>query len=317
MLVLARGERFNANFFYNSGVDIDNSFFIKEGGERTLLVSKMNQDYAEERFKGGEVAVFRKDPFTELERICRGRKIEMDFRGISARLYKEMCGFSKPQDVSEALSASRMKKSPGELLLMRQAARASKSLLEAGKDSFGKTEMEFASGLYIKTASKGFRPAFRPIVSSGKNTAFPHYEPGPEKISGTCLVDYGVSSQHYCADITRVFFQKPDPKKERIYRKLQHILEQLVERIPEFETGGALALHAEKLYRREGLPLPPHTIGHGIGLEVHELPSLSRKSGDPLEGATFTLEPSVYYPGEFGLRYEEVIHYNGKRAVIL
>lgn len=316
MLLLARGDRFNANFFYHSGVDIDNSFFLKDGDERTLLVSRMNSDYAEEKFKG-EIIPFTKDPLKELEKLCRGKKIEMDFRGISAHFYKKISEFSKPADISEQLSRARIRKSPGELLLIKQAARASKALVETGRHAFGKTEMEFASELYSKTDSKGFRPAFKPIVSSGRNTSFPHYEPDSDKISGMCLVDYGVSSQHYCADITRVFFQKSDPKKEKIYRKLQQILEELVERMPEFNTGGELAAYAEKLYRKEGLVFPPHSIGHGIGLEVHEMPSLSKLSKDPLEGATFALEPSVYYSGQFGLRYEEVVYFNGKRAQIL
>ncbi|MDD2655605.1 MAG: Xaa-Pro peptidase family protein, partial [Candidatus ainarchaeum sp.] len=307
MLLLARGDRFNANFFYHSGVDIDNSFFLKDGGDRILLVPRMNADYAKEKFQG-DVKVYTKDPLKEMEKLCRGRKLEMDFRSISAHFYKKISSFSRPADVSEQLSRARIKKSPGELLLIKQAVRASKSLVEAGRHAFGKTEMEFASELYTKTSSKGFRPAFKPIVSSGKNTSFPHYDPNSDKISGMCLVDYGVSSRRYCADITRVFFQKSDPKKEKIYRKLQHILEQLVEHMPEFNTGGELAAYAEKLYRKEGLVFPPHSIGHGIGLEVHEMPSLSKLSKDPLEGATFALEPSVYYSGQFGLRYEEVVY---------
>lgn len=316
MLVLARGERFNANFFYHSGVDIDNSFFIKEGEERILLVSRMNKEYAEEKFIG-KVIAYEKDPLREIEKLSRGKKLEMDFRGISAYFFQKISSFAKPMDVSEELAKARMRKSAGELLLMKQAARAARQIIEAGRDSFGKTEQQLASRLYAETYGEGLRPAFRPIVASGKNSSFPHSEPTSGKISGMCVVDFGVSVRHYYSDITRVFFEKKDAKKEKIYSQLKHILEQLVDRIPDCRTGGELSLLAEKLYRKERLPLPPHSIGHGIGLEVHELPSLRKDSRDSLEGATFTLEPSAYFPGEFGLRYEEMIHFDGNKARIL
>ena len=316
MLVLARGERFNANFFYNSGVDMDNSFFIRDGDERKLMVSKMNKDYAEEKFIG-EVISFEKDPLKEIEKMSRGKKLEMDFRGISAFFFNKISAFAKPMDVSEDLAKARMRKSAGELLFMRQAARAGKGIIDMGKDYFGKSEQQLSSKLYSETYKEGLRPAFRPIVATGKNSSFPHSEPTDEKISGLCLVDYGVASHHYYSDLTRVFFEKRDAKREKIYSQLKHIVEQIVDEIPNLSLGSDIALLSEKLYRKEHLPYPPHSIGHGIGLEVHELPSLSKTSKDKLEGATFTLEPSVYYSGEFGLRYEEVIHYNGKKAQIL
>ncbi len=316
MLLLHRGERYNANFYYHAGMDLDNSFLLKDSGRPILLVSKMNQAYAEEKFKG-EVIAYTKDPLKQIEKLARGKKIEMDFHGISASLYQRLSSFSKPKDVSDQLARLRMKKSPGELLLIRRATRISKDLLELAKGAFGRTEQEFSSTLYLKTYSWGLRPSFRPIVSTGANTAFPHSEPTTEKISGFCLVDYGVSANRYYADLTRVFFEKKDRKKEKIYSQLKRIVHQLVDEIPDFPTGGDLARRAEKLYRKERLPFPPHSIGHGIGLQVHELPSLSKTSKDRLEGATFTLEPAVYFPGEFGLRYEEMIHFDGKKAKII
>ena len=84
-----------------------------------------------------------------------------------------------------------------------------------------------------------------------------------------------------------------------------------------FQTGGELAKFARILYKKEGLTHPPHSIGHGIGLEVHEKPSLSISSKDKLEGATFAIEPSVYFTGKYGLRYENVVHFDGKKARVL
>jgi Xaa-Pro dipeptidase len=316
MLLLYRGERFNANFYYHAGLDIDHSFFLLEEGKRILLTSRMNKEYAEKKFKGNVIA-YSKDPLKHIENLTKGKRLDLDFRGISAHLFARIYQFKKPRDVSDGLSRARMKKSPGELLLLKQAAKASKKILSIAENYFGKTEQALASAIYMETYSKGLRPSFRPIVATGANSAFPHYEPANERIKGLCLVDYGAAVRRYQSDLTRVFFQKKDPRKERMYAKLKHIIQLITDELPNLRTGGDLARYSQKLYKKENLPFPPHSIGHGIGLEVHELPSLSSKSKDLLEGTTFTLEPSVYFPGKFGLRCEEMVHFNGKRARIL
>jgi Xaa-Pro aminopeptidase len=73
-----------------------------------------------------------------------------------------------------------------------------------------------------------------------------------------------------------------------------------------------------KAFRKMGLPQMPHSIGHGVGLEVHEYPRLRKGSKDLIRGTVFTLEPAVYFKNRFGLRYERGIFVNksGKAEVI-
>ena len=86
--------------------------------------------------------------------------------------------------------------------------------------------------------------------------------------------------------------------------------------MPKLKTGKDLAVLSKKLYKKHKLPSLVHSIGHGIGLQVHECPRLGMKSKDRLKGTVMALEPAVYYE-EFGIRYEENVYFDGKRARVL
>ena len=119
----------------------------------------------------------------------------------------------------------------------------------------------------------------------------------------------------YNSDITRCFLLSREQGKT--YNKLKRISASIIDQLPNLETGGELAKLTRALYKKEGLVHPPHSIGHGIGLEVHEKPSFFLKSKDSLVGATFAIEPSVYFKGEYGLRHENVVYFDGKKATVL
>ena len=317
MLLLYQGNSFNANFFRSTGVEIDNSFYLEDKDTRTLLVSKMNESYAEEHFEG-EVIPYRKNPVKQLEKLIRKKKVEADLRSLPASLYVSLSSFCKLEDASQKLLKERMRKTPYEAKLIKKAASECKDLIHhAGLGSFGKKESDIASELLSKTYSKKLTPAFPPIIAGGENSAYPHSSPEPERVHGICLVDYGVKYGHYCSDLTRVFFEDRNKEAREIYEFLKGVVGQLVEGLPDFKNAKELATAAEKLFVDAKIPLPPHSFGHGIGLEVHELPTISKNSKDTLENTVFALEPSVYLPGKYGLRYEEVIHFDGKKGHIL
>jgi Xaa-Pro aminopeptidase len=71
-----------------------------------------------------------------------------------------------------------------------------------------------------------------------------------------------------------------------------------------------------KLNRKYKLPAPVHSLGHGIGLDVHEYPRFGKKYDDEIVKTAFTVEPAAYF-GSFGVRYEETLFHNGKRIVVL
>ena len=314
--LLYRGEKFNANFFYQSGVDIDHSFLLANRERRVLLTPEMNREYAESMFNG-EVIPYSKKPLESISKLLKkSEPLGLDFRSIPTAFYTRISkAYKKTKDISEELAEERSLKGKKEVSIIKKATKLSRTMIEAAGECPEPTEKETAQELIISTYSAGAEPAFKPIVSSGIRTAYPHSTPTKAKISGPLLIDYGTREYRYNSDVTRCFFLSREQSK--IYNKLKWVSASILDHLPNLETGADLAKLAKALYKKEGLEHPPHSIGHGIGLEVHEKPSFSLKSKDSLAGATFAIEPSVYFSGKYGLRYENTIYFNGKKATVL
>ena len=165
--------------------------------------------------------------------------------------------------------------------------------------------------------------AFDTIVAFGENAAMPHAVPSERALrEGDCvLMDFGAKYKGYCSDFTRtVHCGKPSQKFCEAY---QTVLTAQRNVIAYLEKGGRSAFEADKI-ARETIDRSPfrgaftHTLGHGVGIEIHEAPWLSRRSKDVLcDNEVFTIEPGVYLEGEFGVRIESLVMIeNGKLTVI-
>jgi Xaa-Pro aminopeptidase len=312
-LLLYRNEHFNANFYHHSGVDIDHSFFILEGGKQTLLVPRMNSRAAKVQFRGKVVAY--EDPLHELKKLLKGKRVGVDGASIGFALAERLRKFCQPENVSEHLMMRRLVKTEDEVSKIRKAVEITKDILHSLDIRKGRTEAEIKRQLLVETLDRGLDPAFKPIVAADRNSSYPHYKTGKAKIEEMVLVDFGVRYESYSADVTRCFFLGGG-KKKVVYTQLKGIFDRITERLPEFENGSELARYTASLFRKEGLPELPHSIGHGIGLEVHEFPRMGLKSGDRLAGAAFAIEPSAYFE-DFGCRYEDDVYFDGKKAIVL
>ncbi|MFH0884478.1 MAG: M24 family metallopeptidase [Candidatus Micrarchaeota archaeon] len=314
MLLLYRGEVFNANFFHKSGVDIDHSFLLDTGARKTLLVSGMNEAFARSRFKG-RVRVYR-DAVKDLSRLIKGRVVEFDASSMSCRMASQIRKSCRMKDVSQELLKARSKKSPEEASLVSRAVRETKEIFESLDWKSARTEQDLHRQLLLMTFERGHEPAFEPIVSSGLGTSYPHYLAQKRKLGPLVIVDYGVRFGHYCADVTRCFIRDNDKKKKEQYERLQDICYFIADALPGLDKGKDVAKLAEELVAKAGFPKMPHAIGHGVGLDIHEFPRLGPKSDDSLAGATIAIEPSFYLK-KYGMRFEETIWFDGKRARIL
>ena len=152
--------------------------------------------------------------------------------------------------------------------------------------------------------------AFRSIVATGENGADPHAVPGATKLeAGQCVVmDFGAKLRGYCSDMTRmVFLGEPDAKKADAYRVLRHANETVEAALVPDMTGKEAHELAERLLAEGGYAgKMGHGLGHGVGIEVHELPLLNARYDTPLApGNVVTVEPGIYLPGEFGMRLED------------
>ncbi len=187
----------------------------------------------------------------------------------------------------------------------------------------GMTELQVAKDLELIIKKSDADISFPTIVAFGENAAVPHHHPGEKKLGkrDLILIDFGVQYQNYCSDMTRTFFIGVSTnEQEKAYNSVKVSQEKAAEFIQEklkmnekINAKDVDAISREFLINEDFSPIP-HSLGHGIGLEVHESPSLSPGSLDILdEGMVFSLEPGVYLPGEFGIRIEDLFTIqNGK-----
>lgn len=315
MLLLYRGEEFDPNFYYHSGVDIDHSFLLLDGRKKALLTSSMNYALARSSFRGRVVAF--RDPLKSISKIAGRKALSVDKSSLSARMAERLRKLGRLKDASAELIARRAVKRPDEVSLVRKAARKTREIFHSLDFGKARTELDLKKQLLLATLEEGLEPAFEPIVATGSSTAFPHYRAGKRRLGSLVLVDYGVRCGHYCSDLSRCFILDGDRKRKAEYEKLEGVCHGIIDRLPELEKGKDVAKLSEKLLEKAGFPKLIHAIGHGVGLEIHESPHLGLKSEDKLAKTVLAIEPAFYYPGRYGMRYEETVWFDGKKARIL
>lgn len=320
--MLYSGEEFDANFYYYTGLDISNAIYLKDGKENEyLIIHKMDEQRCN-GFKGSIITS--KDPVREAVKICKRRCVKVD-KSLPYGVYRIISATSRIIDSTDEIRKVRIKKKKKEVKCIRKAVAETKSILnkvikyEELNKIFNKTEIGIAASLNANTYAKSdqveIEPAFKPIVAGKNTSAIPHHEPTKRRINDMMLIDYGVKYKKYVSDITRCFFVKNN-KEAKMYEKIKEIAYEIVDRIPEIETAKELCKIAKDIFKRKRIRHPPHLIGHGIGLEVHERPFLSEKSDDNLLGSTIAIEPA-YYSKTYGVRYEIDVHVDKDKVRIL
>ncbi len=314
MLLLYNGGHLDSNFYYHSGCEVDHCFLLINGKKRTLFVPKMNESLARASFRGKVVAY--EDALKSLASHIRNKTVLADFRSLNALMAKKISRLCRLKDHSEGLAAMRRVKRKDEVAKIAKAAKCTHQIMDSLDFSKAQTELGLKKQMLMATLELGLEPAFEPIVSTDKNTAYPHSVPTNKKLGALVMVDYGVKYQHYCSDITRCFIRDGDSRKHAEYEKLQYVCHSLVDSLRELERGSEVAKACERLMERAHFPKMIHAPGHGVGLDIHELPSLRLKSICPLAGAAMAIEPAFYLKN-YGMRYEETVYFDGKKARIL
>lgn len=218
--------------------------------------------------------------------------------------------FAKSDDV---LAKSRLIKDDREIEHLRKAAQLADFAIEVGCGEIaeGKSELEIVQAVEQAVKQKGAeKMSFETIIISGKKTASPHGTPGDKKIEkgDFILFDLGVVYKGYCSDITRtVSYGEPTEAKLKIYETVKNAQQAAIDAVRPGALAKEIDLAARAIIEEAGYgELFPHRIGHGLGISVHEYPSLTEHNEMPLEeGMVFTIEPGIYDPEITGVRIED------------
>jgi Xaa-Pro aminopeptidase len=219
----------------------------------------------------------------------------------------------------------RLQKDEKELQAIQKACdltdKAFQNVLSYIKEGVTEQQLAFEIEFFIKENDGDL--AFPSIVAFGKNAAVPHHETSQKKLSKTdhfVLFDIGAKVDNYCADLSRtVFLGKAGATMKKIYEttlssQLLAIEKMNSKNIKISEIDNA----AQEVIQKKEFERIPHALGHGVGIDVHELPVIARRNDNVLQkGAVITVEPGIYVPNLGGVRIEDTIYYDGEKPHLL
>ncbi len=233
---------------------------------------------------------------------------------MTVSTYKKLCNDFETE-VTDIIESSRILKSDDEVKSIKKAIEIAESSL-LNTDISG-TENKVAAELeYNMRIKESMKPAFETIVASGIRSSLPHATVSSHNLEKPVVVDWGAVWNNYCSDTTRTIIES-----EKHTEIFEIVLEAQKKAIKVIKPG-IKASYVDKVARdiigEYGYADSfIHSTGHGLGLEVHEKPSISKNDQSKLQkGMVITVEPGIYIKGEFGVRIEDVIHVKNRSTVL-
>ena len=311
-----------ANLTYFIGFQGPVALLVPTNGECTLYVEGKNYEQAKAEGKGFNVEKVKSDEnlMDKVAQLAKDSKIKQltvdaigvpDWQLLTRRLDREIV-----LEVNNApIEALRRVKDAQELELMRKAGEITSAGMKAASEAIrpGIREFEIAAEIEYTMRKLGSGPtAFETIVASGPSSAFPHGGCSDRILreGDFVMVDIGATYKYYCSDMTRTFVAgKPSAKQQIIWEVVKDAQESASKIIRESVPIADVDIAARQVIEAAGFGYDfVHRLGHGVGLEVHEPPSLNQLTKDVLlAGNVITIEPGIYLPGFGGVRIEDTV----------
>lgn len=297
------------DIYYLVGIELSTGILLVDKKQAALFVDGRYQEVAQSL----PIPSF---SLEDLEKIMKHYSVigfdeaKNTFREI--RLLKEK-GFSfLPLD--SFVNKLRMQKSREEL----QAIKKSAAILQEGfqyllghlREGMAELDLEEIFVDFLKT--KKATTAFKPIIAFGENSAKPHHRSSTKRLQygDVVLLDMGASYEHYHSDMTRCFgFGRVHDAVEKIYSLVYEAKKRAITSIAIGKKAMEIDAVAREYLDEQGFgEFFIHSLGHGIGLETHEIPYLRKKNEDVIEeNCVITIEPGLYFAKKFGIRIEDMI----------
>jgi Xaa-Pro aminopeptidase len=300
-------------YYTGSRMTGDAAFLLVDSKSKPSLLVSCLSNYARD-LRTAKVRFF--SEFKDIVKSLEGYKsLGFDEKDMNAELFMRLKKLGiKLKPFGSRIKIPRMVKDDWEMRQIRKAVNITENLFQ-GVRLVGRTESEASAWVSKRVVGLGVENAFPPIIASGRNSAFIHYLPGKRKIKARDLVimDIGVRFNGYCSDMTRTFCHKPNKKQKKVYGDALKIQDQVIDNARAGVRFDVLESFSKKLYEKLGYK-KMHSIGHGIGLSVHERPV----SKDTIqEGMVFTVEPGIYIKNWGGCRVEDIVYIKNNRARLL
>jgi Xaa-Pro aminopeptidase len=310
------------NFFNFSKEERDAYFFVTKKQNYLITSALYAQSFKNKRldFKLAEISTKTrsKDILEDIKKKNKIKVLAIEEEDLKVREYKNLKKvFTKT--VEFKLEDFRTNKTKEEVDLISKACQIGDKVFNevVKKIKVGITEKEIAKEIKLLAIRYGADDiSFASTVAFNNNSAVPHHQGGDTKLAEgqIILLDFGMKVNGYSSDMTRtIFLGKPNSKQKKIYETVLGSQTEAENFIKENLVKGKMpaVLEVDKIARQfiieAGYKSIPHSLGHGIGLEVHEHPHIGPGSKDKLEeGMVFSIEPGIYIPELGGVRIEDL-----------
>lgn len=311
------------NFTYLTG--LKNLSFallaVPQKGLPLLFLTSLDQEKTAKTVKS---LLIKKPWETFIKKYLKPKSLAYNSQNLtlySYKRFKKIFPSSKFRDFSLFLQQLRAEKTEKELFYLKKAAQltdqAFQQIIKGLKNKKFKKENDLRFFLEKFAFDYNTALSFPPIIASAKNTRNPHHQPSNCRLrKGFLLIDFGLSYHHYCMDMTRMLYLGMPTKKElKIYNYLLNIQNSLIKNLKLNQLAGETDQQARKALGKYSSYFL-HGLGHGLGIEIHELPSLKPESQDIFKrNQVFTIEPGIYLKN-FGLRIEDTISMKSRPVIL-
>lgn len=317
----------DANRFYLSGFELQDPqvnessgcLIVTQSGDDWLCTDPRYLDAAKRLWDEERIFIYRGSGMEQVNGLLRERvsgPVGFEAYNISVAGFEQVGAGLDMRRADGMIETMRAIKEPEEVERLEKSCALNHRLMEwlPGVLVPGRTESQVAWDIeqfFRNCGAEGL--SFSSIVAVDGNAVLPHAEPGPTPITDNCgvLVDVGCRLDRYCSDQTRTFWVG-DKSDGRFVRDLELIKQAQAKAIavirPGIPAADVYAAAREHLDANGVGDLFTHGLGHGIGLQTHEGPSLSPRTVAVLQpGMVVTVEPGLYRPGLSGLRWEYMI----------
>ncbi len=319
------------NIFYLTGFTGDSGILFISPRKAELITDYRFQGEIVQRVKDADVCLTKKNYIEKLstQRLIKRRsRVGFESKYVTYNLYwklRKKLDWLKFKGLDSFIEDLRIRKSEKEIENIKKAC-------EIGDKAFheilnyikvGVREIEIGAELeYRMRKAGGEKPSFDTIVASGYRSSIPHGVASNKKLKNRefITIDFGTIYNHYHSDMTRtVFLGSPSDKDKKLYETVYNAQKLAREAVKEDIELRKVDKIARDYIKKSGFgDYFPHSLGHGVGLDIHESPSLSYKSNEiGKEGMVFTIEPGIYLPDYQGVRIEDTVALQNGNIVTL
>lgn len=322
--------------------NLDNLYYLCGfSGSNGMLLVKQNQavpifytdfryqEQAAQEVKGCRIKIWTRNLFTNfpIADIKNTKKLGFESNHLSYHIYqtikKQLPSTIKLIATENLIENQRMIKDQGEINKIQKAVTITDQVFTnvLKKIKTNITEKELANEIDYQFLQLG-STAFPTIVAFASRSALPHAQPTDRRLKkgDVIIFDMGIKYQHYCADMTRtVVFGKANKKIKTVYKIVRDAQELALSGVKPNQTAKDIDRLARDYISKENYgKYFGHGLGHGIGLVVHELPTISALSNDIIKtNQVFSIEPGIYLPNQFGIRIEDLVIVTAQGCKIL